>query len=223
MKYKAIIFDMDGTILDSEHIWRTATQDLIKSRIPDITPEELDMVEKQVKGLALSASCKYIKDILGFDHELEHLMEEKTQRALKLYKDKVHFIDGFKKFYTKAQEENLKMAIATNSDDQTLAAAIEKLNLRKFFGEHIYNITHVNNRHKPAPDLYLYAAEQLGIDPKECIAIEDSFHGVSAAVSAGMFCIGINTSKHLDYLRDSNLIIDGYKDIDLDDLLGLKE
>jgi len=117
------------------------------------------------------------------------------------------------------QKENLKVAIATNADDHTLEASMAKLKLDELFGEHIYNITHVNNKHKPAPDLYLHAAAQLGLDPKECIAIEDSFHGIRAAVTAGMFCVGINISKNIDYLRESHLIIEHYDEIILETLL----
>lgn len=72
---------------------------------------------------------------------------------------------------------------------------------------------------KPYPDLYLHAAAQLGIDPEECIAIEDSATGLAAAKSAGMFCIGINTAKKPETLSEAHMIIDTYDQIDLLNLL----
>jgi len=220
MNYKAIIFDMDGTIVDSNHIWDQATQDIIIAAGGILTPEKLATLQKELKGLALHASCSIIKEVMELEHQVEELIEAKQNRALELYEQQVHFIDGFKEFFKKVQVQNLKVAIATNADDYTLAATLKKLDLAQFFGKHIYNITHVNYRHKPFPDLYLYAAQQLNIDPKNCIAIEDSTHGIKAAVDAGMFCIGINTGKNRKHLELASLIIEKYEDIDLDDLLS---
>jgi beta-phosphoglucomutase-like phosphatase (HAD superfamily) len=67
--------------------------------------------------------------------------------------------------------------------------------------------------------LYLHAAKQIDIAAELCVAIEDSAHGIRAAKGAGMFCIGINTSKNLDNLKEADFIIDTYHDIDLPRLL----
>jgi HAD superfamily hydrolase (TIGR01509 family) len=219
MNYKAIIFDMDGTIVDSNHIWDQATQDIIIAAGGILTPEKLAILQKELKGLAIHASCSIIKEVMELEHQVEELIEAKQNRALELYEQQVHFIDGFKEFFKKVAAQKLKVAIATNADDYTLDATLKKLNLAQFFGKHIYNITHVNYRHKPFPDLYLYAAKQLNIDPKDCIAIEDSTHGIKAAIDAGMFCIGINTGKNRKHLEEAHLIIEGYDEIDLNELL----
>jgi HAD superfamily hydrolase (TIGR01509 family) len=223
MKYKAIIFDMDGTIINSEHIWRKATKDLVESKTGEIaSPELLEELENELKGLELKSSCKIIKDKLGLTHEVLDLAAEKKQRALDIFKEGIKFIEGFKNFHGRVLEQNLKIGIATNADDHTLEAAIVALELKTLFGDHIYNITHVNGIHKPKPDLYLHVAEKLGIAPEECIAIEDSAHGVKAAVDAGMFCIGINTAKDEKFLQESHLIINHYDDICLERLFKLK-
>jgi len=223
MKFRAIIFDMDGTIVDSNHIWQRVTKELILDKMQDVSPEIIQEIEHKIKGLALHASCNIIKEVMGLEHNLEDLIKEKKQRALDLYKGELTFIDGFKNFHERVKNENLQVSIATNADDHTLAASVEKLKLKELFGMHIYNITHVNNKHKPAPDLYLHAAKQLKIDPKDCVAIEDSHHGVKAALDAGMFCIGINTGKNRDKLKGSHFIIDHYDEINLKRLLKKQE
>lgn len=222
-QYNAIIFDMDGTIIDSNEVWYTATHNFIASKKKDVATEELHHVQHQIKGLALVASCNIIKNKFNLEDPLETLIEEKTGHALALYRDALKFIPGFKEFFQEVQKYNLKVGIATNSDDRTLAITNETLQLDNFFGEHIYNISHVNNKYKPHPDLYLYAAQRLGIPPEECIAIEDSTHGVNAAVSAGMFCIGINTGNDKYALRHAQMIVDNYNQIDLENLLYKKE
>ena len=68
----------------------------------------------------------------------------------------------------------------------------------------------------------MHTAKQLDLDPSECIAIEDSFHGIQAARSAGMLCIGINTAKKPELIKNSHFIIDGYDEIRLEELLELQ-
>lgn len=219
MKYKALIFDMDGTIINSEHIWKKATRDLIESKGVILSDEDHDKLNERLKGLAIRASCSIIKEETELEHALEDLMREKKQRAFDLYKNGIFFIEGFEDFHKQVLEHNLKTGIATSADDLTLQAAISHLKLDQFFGEHIYGISQVNEVYKPAPDIYLHTAAKLGIDPKECIAIEDSHYGVQAAVNAGMFCIGINTSKNRDNLKDAHLIVETYEEICLKSLL----
>lgn len=219
MKFKAIIFDMDGTIVDTEHIWKTVTHDLIKSKDATISVQFFEEINDELRGLAIHRSCAVIKDKMNLDIPLDELMQEKRNRAGVLYKQGLKFIDGFEAFHKKALTHNLKIGIATNADDFTLACTRQEIPLEHYFGEHVYNITHVNNRAKPEPDVYLHAAESLGVKPEECIAIEDSAHGIRAAKRAGMFCIGINTSNDRNALKEADLIIDHYSEIELEHLL----
>lgn len=226
MKYKAIIFDMDGTITDSEHIWQQATKDLITSRGIFITDEQHLELDSKIKGLILPKSCSIIKDMFGLEHDIEFLAQEKQRRALALLAEGLRFIDGFERFHKTVIDNQVMVGIATNADDPTLAKSKEHLMLEKYFGEHIYNITHVNNKGKPEPDIYLHVARQLGVEPEYCIAFEDSAHGVRAAKRAGMFCVGINTAKNRAALHEADLIIEHYDEIELNDLLikkGIKK
>ena len=215
---KAIIFDMDGTIIDTEGIWKKATRHLIEKRGIQYTPELEREIDKYVRGSGLKEGCKLVKNIVKLDDNLEDLMAEKEKHANQLYREGVKFIDGFLEFHKKAVALNLDTAIATNADPTTVAVTDEVLNLRKIFGKHIYDISYVNFVPKPHPDLYLYVADIFKHKPSECLVIEDSAHGVAAAKSAGMTCIGINTSKNPKQLEKCDLIIDEYHEFDFNKL-----
>lgn len=221
MKYKAIIFDMDGTIIDTEHIWSKATRELITRRGIEFTPEIEAELSQKLNGLGMVESCQIIKDLINLQEELHELVAEKSAHADQLYEEGIRFIEGFAEFHTEVLKFNLKVGLATNATPETVHITNKKLNLEQFFGIHMYNISHVKVG-KPNPELYLHAAAQLGIDPKECVAIEDSSHGVEAATAAGMFCIGINTSKKPERLAKSHLVIDTYNEINLIRLLKIK-
>lgn len=218
MKYKAIIFDMDGTIVDSELIWQEAGHELIRRRDIQLSDKQKKELRSRLHGGALSDSCTIIKEFTGIPESVDQLIQEKVSIAHTLYAQGINFIEGFLPFHQKAQQMHLKMAIATNGTADFVAVTDKVLNLSKLFGKHLYNMAHVS-RAKPAPDVFLYAANQLAVDPEQCIAIEDSAHGIHAAKEAGMFCIGINTSKTPEKLQQAHMVIDGFHEIVLDELM----
>lgn len=222
MKFSAIIFDMDGTIVNTEHLWHRATATLIAKRGITLSLEAQNALHQRLSGLDVYQSCSLIKQTINASESVADLIAEKTSLALSFYQEDLSFIDGFIEFHRKAQNLALKMGIATNANDATLAATQKSLALDIFFGQHVYGISCVNNIGKPNPAIYLHAAQQLLVDPYKCIAIEDSANGIKAAKSAGMFCIGINTSGNPYQTKEADLVVDGYHHIRLGDLLNIK-
>lgn len=220
MRYKAIIFDMDGTIVRTEHLWHQATCKLFENRGYALTEMQKDNLSKQLIGSGLPHSCQIIKDMLGTADSIEIIMKEKLALADQLYEQGIMFIDGFIDFYQKVIAIPLRVGVATNATMHTVQRTESSLNLSLYFGQHVYTINHVQNRGKPNPAIYLYAAAQLGIAPEHCIAIEDSAHGIIAAKAAGMLSIGINTSKKPEQIKEAHIQVDRYDQIELDTLLG---
>lgn len=218
MKFKAIIFDMDGTIVNTENAWRKATHDLIEARGRVLSEAEKTELHRLFNGLALYKCCDIIKERFKLDDHIDDIAQEKLQRAHDLMQTEMEFIKGFQEFHNSIEHAKIPHAIATNADDHTINLINKSVELHRYFSERIYGISRVNNVYKPRPDIYLYAANQLGINPKECLAIEDSFHGVQAAKNAGMTCIGINSSNKPEYIKYSDYKVNTYHDINLEDL-----
>jgi len=222
MNYRGIIFDMDGTIIDSEGIWEKATEQLIAQKGIVLDEELRKTILQKTHGLSLTPSCILLKQMLTLPDEVHELVHALSILGNQHYEKGITFIAGFPEFHAVVEKHQLKTGIATNADDRTVSITKKTLNLEKYFGKHIYNISHVNNVGKPHPAIYLHTAQQLELHPQECVVIEDSAHGIRAAKAAGMFCIGINTSKNPNQLQEADFIIDTYHEIDLPRLLKKK-
>ncbi len=223
MNYKAIIFDMDGTIVSTEIMWQAATQRILEKYTAHLPQEKKDEISAYLKGFALYESCKHIAQYSLTQVDPQEILQQKMELAHDLYDThQVTFIPHFPEFHGKVMHHGLKTAIATNAITQTVAKTLEQLPLETFFAEHIYNIDMVNKVCKPNPAIFLHAARQINIDPKDCIVIEDSAHGIKAAKAAGMYCIAINTGNDRHLLHEADEIVDCYREIDLDKLLHKK-
>jgi len=221
MKYKAIIFDLDGTIADTERLWKEASEQLVKRRKP-LGEEQATTLREALHGRSMPDAVFIIKQMMALEEQVHELMQEKIHIVSELYQTGVRFIEGFQDFFHKTQTYQLKTAIATNAGITTLQETDKALGLSTLFGQHMYCASHVS-KPKPDPMLYLHAADNIGVIPTACIAVEDSAHGITAAKEAGMYCIGINTNKNAQQLQHADTVVDAYDEIDLPALLTLNK
>jgi len=218
--YKAIIFDMDGTTLDTDHIWKSSCGPILDSHAPHLNEDEKNDICQKFNSRTIYEVWQLVQSSCSLDISHNELIEENIKHLHDSYqKNGISFIPHFQDFHAKVVQRGLKTAIATSSIKETIDIIVDVVSLKEHFAEHIYHIDCVNRAYKPKPDVYLYAAQKLGVQPCDCIAIEDSASGIKAAKAAGMYCIGINTGKNRDNLKNADKIIDCYTEIDLDSLL----
>lgn len=209
-KIKAIIFDMDGTIVKTERIWDKVTQGtLAKYGINELSLEQQQFIETLV-GMGLVDASHAIKEQFGLSDSAEDIFNLKVTLAASHFTSKLDYIEGFEKFHNKLVEHKIATSLATNAHPDHLDVIVKTMNFFNKFGNNIYCVKHVNNKAKPDPALFLHAAKQLNVDPSECVVFEDSIHGFNAAKAAGMICIAVkneNNKQLLDLVHDS---IDSY-------------
>ena len=143
------------------------------------------------------------------------LWDERYAIVKKLLEADVYFIEGFMDFY-RLVKHKYKTCIATSMDEDLLNILDKQLHLSELFGGNIYTLKHVEFRSKPCPDIFLYAAKELKSSPGNCIVIEDSPNGIDAALKAGMKCIGLATTYAGEKLKNADLIIKSFNEINID-------
>jgi beta-phosphoglucomutase family hydrolase len=207
---EAVIFDMDGVLIDSEPLHFEVDEMVLKLLQIDKGKHYLE----RFVGYTNPAMWKIIKEENQLEQSIEGLIE--LQMRIKLdFLEKNNFvaIDGVLELLNNIQAKKIPLAIASSSPRIFIEAVIEKIQIEKYFqivvsGEEV-------PESKPAPDVFLKAAELLGVQPENCLVIEDSKSGTIAAKSAGMKCIGFqNPNSGNQDLSRADLIVKNFNDVD---------
>lgn len=186
----AVIFDMDGLLVDSEPLWVVIERSVIEERGRAYDPA----ITAKYVGMRLLEFWQGLQTDYGFSEEPHELMEIAIGRMVKLIPDRLEEKPGASELLAHFHAEGIPCAIATGSFAPVLNAVIDSLNWRHHFVAHVTGDE--VERGKPDPQTYLLAAERLGIPPERCLALEDSPTGAKAAVAAGMVCYAIPDASH---------------------------
>lgn len=207
---KAVIFDMDGVIIDSEPLHARAALLALKQYHVDIPLEYCT----RFIGSTTYYMCQRMVEDFSLPISPEELLKanvewKDTLRREEGYPAVPYVIDTIKDLHA----HGVKLLIASSSPAADIEYVMDSLHIRDYFTGYISGTQ--LKRPKPAPDIFLAAAKLLNISPKECIVIEDSTHGVKAACSAGMTCIGfLNPNSGKQDLGLASYLVEGFDEID---------
>ena len=207
---ETIIFDGEGIVIDTESIWDKG-QEIFLQRRGFVYDRE--RIKPLLTGRTLAEGVEIMKQAYRFEGDTEALAQERADIVRGLLVHDTCFIEGFLQFYTSVRNR-YKTCIATAMDQNLLKLVDQRLNLSALFENKIYTLDKVGYRSKPNPDIFLYAAQQLGSLPESCVVIEDAPHGIDAAKRAGMRCIAISTTYDAGKLEQADFVVSAYAEID---------
>lgn len=200
-QYDLIIFDCDGTLVDTEYLNNKVSADLLNEfGLTDYTPEKC-MADFAGK------SWDIIKEILDERHKIE-IPQSFIDSYVERVQIEMHEVDttikGAKDFVSVCND-NYKIAVGSNGERSNVLQGLKLQGFMDYFSdETIFTKIQVANP-KPAPDLFFYAAKQMGAEPSRCLVIEDSFSGAKAGVAAGMDVFGFTGASHDKKRSESHL------------------
>jgi len=211
---KAFIFDLDGVITDTAEYHYLSWKKLAKEENIPFDRED----NEQLRGVSRRRSLELLlKDKKGNYSEEE--MQEMMERKNNYYQEYINTITsddllpGIKGILTQLKDSNYKLAIASAS--KNAKPVVKNLGIEELFDtiSDGYSV----EKTKPAPDLFLHTARNLGVEPGECAVVEDAESGIEAALAAGMLAIGIGPTERVG---KAHYRYDTVADIDLEEILG---
>jgi HAD superfamily hydrolase (TIGR01509 family) len=186
---EAVVFDLDGVLVDSEHVWDEVREELVRER----GGRWHERAQADMMGMSSTEWSRYMHDVVGLSASPEEINDEVVRRMQARYANDLPLIDGAVQAVERLTA-SFRLALASSSNRLLIDAVLSEAGLARYF-ETTVSSEEVA-RGKPAPDVFLEAARRLGIVPGRCAAIEDSGNGLRAAHAAGMRVIAIPNRRY---------------------------
>jgi HAD superfamily hydrolase (TIGR01509 family) len=205
----AIIFDLDGVLLDSEQRWNEAKEALVR----EAGGTWLKEAPTVMMGMSSPEWSAYLRDDLGVQRDLDAINDDVVRRMHESYEDGLPLLPGALET-VRALAARWPLGLASSSNREIIDVFLERSGVGDLFGATVSSEQVA--RGKPAPDVYLETARRLDADPRACVAIEDSANGLRAAHAAGMPVIAAPNPHYPpgdDALALAAAVVDGVGDV----------
>lgn len=177
---KGVIFDLDGTLVDSMGVWAKIDVDYL-ANLGHAVPENL---KEEITHLGFKEVAKYFKTRFNIEDSEKEIMNTWHEMAYKEYRDNIKLKPGAREFLQYLKDSGFKIGLATSNSYPLLEISLKSNGIYDLFDS--ITITSEVSRGKDFPDVYLLAADRLGLKPEECAVFEDILPAVKGALSAGM-------------------------------------
>jgi HAD superfamily hydrolase (TIGR01509 family) len=177
---EAVVFDMDGVLVDTEHLWDEVREELTEQWGGRYTPE----AQQAMMGMSSHEWSRYLHEVVGLREPPETINAEVVRRMLARYETDLPVVPGAVEAVRRLADEGYRLAVASSSNRELIDTVLCRLELASVF--EVTVSSEEVARGKPAPDVYVEAARRLGVEPARCVAIEDSASGIRAAHAAEM-------------------------------------
>lgn len=191
--YDAIIFDMDGTLIDSMWMWKQIDIDFLAEH----NLEFEESLSKEIEGMSYTETAKFFINKFKFDYTLDEIKKIWYDMAKDYLENKVKLKDGIPQLLELIKKENIPMAIGTSASKEFADIALTSNEIMPFF-ETIVTSCEVE-KGKPFPYVFLEVARRLGVEPSKCLVFEDTEAGVDAALNAGMDVVAVHDASSEEY------------------------
>ena len=179
-RIEAVVFDMDGVLVDTEHLWDEVREALTEEWGGRHTPE----AQEAMMGMSSPEWSRYLHEVVGLHEPPEVINAEVVRRMLERYEMDLPVVPGAVEAVRRLAAAGYRLAVASSSNRELIDAVLRRLELTSVFDVTVSSEEVA--RGKPAPDVYLETARRLSVEPARCAAIEDSGSGIRAAHAAGM-------------------------------------
>ena len=192
---QAVVFDLDGVLVDSEQAWDDARRELVDEAGGTWTDE----ATRAMQGMSSKEWSLYLRDELGVGLSVDEINAGVVDRLTKVYRDDLPAIAGAREAVARIGER-WPLALASSSNREIIDLVLDALGITERFAATLSS--EEVDRGKPAPDVYLEAVRRLGADPAACVAVEDSENGIRSAHAAGLRVLAI-TNPHFAPAADA--------------------
>lgn len=201
---KAIIFDLDGTLVDSMWMWKAIDIEYL-GRFGYACPPDL---QKVIEGMSFTETAVYFKKRFALTDSIEKIKADWVEMSIDKYRKEVPLKEGVKEFLDLARERGIKLGIATSNGREMVDAVLTSLGISGYFSNITIGCEVAAG--KPAPDIYLYVAKRLGVKPEECLVFEDVPAGITAGRAAGMTVIAVEDGFSREMRKEKEALADGF-------------